>query len=517
MAEFSGRGALLVGVDKGTSVTKTAVFDEHGNQLAMASRRIPFVHPQPGLHEEDPERTWELTADTIRECMAQLGDRVADIAGVGVSGHMGGAWFVDEQGRSVRNSIAWPDARASGIVDALETGPDHEEYLRICAAGALPGMTVMLLARLAVTEPDLVNRTHVVLNAKDFIQLRLTGVAATEPSDVAFTPGDIDTSRGSDRLLEIVGAATWSGKFAPVLQSGDVLGTVTDIAAMQTGLPAGTPVVAGLGDAPAGMVGSGALDPGTSVSILGTSWLSANIVTDPHAGRDGIGWMYPMPGRHFAHFVANTSGASTLDWWVERLAPEVGVGDKREFGLLEQEVLAVPEASTAATFLPYLSAAGVRSPFRDSTVRGTLFGLEDATSRGEIFRAVYEGMAYAMADCYEAFGTAPTLIRLTGGGANSAIWPTVLSNTMNVPVELLATDEAAALGVAVLAGVAVGVWPSLEVAVKSTTRIVRRIEPDPELHAAHRRQFARFVTAQKIARAYYATARSLNPTGADAL
>lgn len=516
MVTTTDRGPLVVGVDKGTSVTKTAVFDEHGNQLAVASRRIPSMHPGPGMHEEDPERTWELTADTIRACMEQLGDRASDVVGIGVTGHMGGAWFVDEEGRSVRHSIAWPDARASSIVDALEVGPDHEEYLRICASGALPGMTIMLLARLAQTEPDLAARTHVVLNAKDFLQLRLAGVAVTEPSDVAFTPGDIDTQRSSDRLLEIVGASAWSGKFAPVLRSGEILGEVTELAAAQTGLPVGTPVVAGLGDAPAGMVGSGALDPGTSVSILGTSWLSANIVTDPHAGSDGIGWMYPMPGRHFAHFVANTSGASTLDWWVERLAPEVGVGDTREFGILEQEVLATDEAATAVTFLPYLSAAGVRSPFRDSTVRGTLLGLEDATSRGEIFRAVYEGMAYAMADCYDAFGTPPTLIRLTGGGAHSAIWPTVLSNTMNVPVELLATDEAAALGVAVLAGVAVGVWPSLADAVHHTTRIVQRIEPDPELYARHRRQFARFVAAQKIARTYYATVRSHEPTGAEA-
>ncbi|WP_347059644.1 FGGY family carbohydrate kinase [Blastococcus sp. HT6-30] len=496
-----GTGRLLVGIDKGTSVTKTAVFDETGRQVVSASRRIQQIHDLPGWHEEDPEETWARTAATIRDCMTVLGPRAADVAAVGVVGHMGGAWFVDGEGRSVRNAIAWPDTRANAVVHRLENGPDHEEYLRLTETAALPGMTVMLLAHLRHSEPELLGGTSLVLNAKDFIQLRLTGRAVSEPSDAAFVPVDIDTLAHSDRVLEILDALPWSGKFPDLVRSGEVMGEVTGAAAEHTGLPVGTPVVAGLGDAPAAMVGCGALVPGSAVSILGTSWLSANVVSDPHGGTRGIGWMYPMPNGMFAHFVANQSGASTLDWWLERLAPELV--EARDFSVLDREVLARPEARTALTFLPYLSAAGLQAPFKDPALRGTLLGVEDASTRGDVFRAVYEGMAYAMYDCYSAFGGPPKTLRLTGGGAASAIWPGVLSNVMGVPVELLAADEGAALGVAALAGTTVGLWPSLDDAVDTVVQVTRRLEPDPELHGAHQDQFARFKDAQTLACSFY--------------
>lgn len=503
MLRATPRGRLLVGIDKGTSVTKTAVFDEDGTQVVSSSRRINALHQQPGWHEEDPEDSWSRIADTIRDCMDALGQYAGDVVGVAATGHMGGAWFVDEQGRSVRNAIAWPDTRANGVVAALENGPDHEEYLRICETGALPGMTMMLLAHLQQSEPDLVDRTHIVLNAKDFVGLRLTGRAVSEPSDAAFVPMDIDARTHSSRLLEILGAEKWEGRFPELVPSGDVIGAVTEEAAARTGLPVGTPMVAGLGDAPAGMVGCGAVLPGDALSILGTSWLSANVVTDPHAGLRGIGWMYPMPNGSFAHFVANQSGASTLDWWLERLAPDLATD--RDFAALEQEILAIPEASSSLTFLPYLSAAGVQAPFKEPALRGTLLGIEDATTRGEVFRAVYEGMAYAMHDCYSAFGRRPETIRLTGGGAASSIWPGVLSNLIGVPVELLAADEGAALGVAALAGTTLGVWPSLEHAIETVVQVTRRHEPDPELHRKHAAQFRRYQAAQQMAKAFYTT------------
>ena len=494
-------GRLLVGIDKGTSVTKTAVYDEQGNEVARSDRRVLQFHDRPGWHEEDPEDTWSRTAETVRECMESLGPRSADVVGVGLTGHMGGAWFLDARGRSVRRSIAWPDTRANVVVSRLENGPHLEEYLRITEVGALPGMTVPLLSTLLVEEPDLLERTHTVLNAKDFIGLRLTGRMVSEPSDAAFVPADVDRAAYSDRVLEILEALPWSGKLPELVPSGEVVGEVTAEAAERTGLPVGTPVVAGLGDAPAAMVGCGAVTPGSAVSILGTSWLSANVVTDPHAGLRGIGWMYPMPNGHFAHFVANQAGASTMDWWLENLAPEVS--STRDFATLETEVRQSAEAATSLTFLPYFSAAGVQAPFKAPHLRGTLLGLEDAVTRGEVFRAVYEGMAYAMHDCYSSFGRAPDVVRLTGGGAASSIWPGVLSNIMGVPVELLAADEGAALGVAVLAGVTVGVWPTLETADKSVVQVTRRVEPDAELHARHQEQFARFKAAQDLARGFY--------------
>lgn len=494
---------LLVGIDKGTTVTKTAVFELDGTEVVTAHRRVPTLHAHPGLHEEEPEKTWELVADTIRECMAALGSRVIDVRALGVVGHMGGAWFLDREGRSIRKSIAWPDARANPDVEALENGPDHDEYLRLTETSALPGMTLTLLGHLVRSEPELVERTDLVLRATDYIQYKLTGVAVADVSNATFEPVNVDTLRRDSRILEILGAEAWESKLPELVPSGQVIGGVLAEVAEQTGLPAGTPVIAGLGDVSAGMIGCGAVERGTGVSILGTSWLSVNIVGDPHSGKRGIGWMYAMPNHTFAYTVAHTAGAVTMDWWLSKLAPETLSGSKQAFANIEAEVLAVPEGTTDLTFLPYFAPVGIQAPVKVPQARGTLLGLQSSVGRGELLRSIYEGMIYAMADCYQAFAEQPDVVRLTGGGAQSNIWPGVLSNTLNLPVERVAVKESAALGVAVLAGVAVGLYSGLEDGVAQTVRTSERYEPQAQMHARHLEQRERFALAREMSVNWY--------------
>ncbi|MGJ9413843.1 FGGY-family carbohydrate kinase [Aeromicrobium sp. CF4.19] len=496
---------LLLGIDKGTSVVKSVVFDVEGRQVVRSARRIEALHASPGNHEEDPNTTWGLTLETIRECMDALGERTKDVAGVGLVGHSAGAWFVGEDGRPTRASIAWTDARARDVVSELEQGSRYEEYLDIACTSPLEGMTAMLLNAVAREEPDLLRRTKHVLNAKDYIRLQLTGSVSTEPSDASWWPFDPRTGTLSTRLLEILGAEAWGDRLPPIRRSDAIHGRVSAAAADATGIPTGTPVAGGLSDVPAALVGSGISAPGGWVSVLGTSWLSVGVVDDPADGVRGVGWPLRMPNDRYAYALANTSGASTFDWWLDQLGSAFeDVDGSIDFAKLESAVRDVPEAQTRLVFLPYLSAVGIQAPFKDQTLRGTLLGLEHDTSRAEVFRAVYEGMAYSMKDCYDVVGERPLAIRLSGGGASSTIWPAVLSNLTGAVVETPESDEPAALGAVIMAAVALGVRDDMESAQRGMVRIRERIEPDPHLHRLHLDQFERFKRAQHLARDFFA-------------
>ncbi|MDA0638640.1 FGGY family carbohydrate kinase [Nonomuraea sp. MCN248] len=500
-----GGSRLIVGIDKGTTVTKAAVFDEAGTELSRAARFIQVLSPRRGWHEEDAEVSLRSTMDAVAEAVAALPGRAGDIAAVSVSGHMTGAWLLDDAGRPVRNAIAWPDARTLDTLTAFEAGPLYEEYLDISATSALPGMTMLLLGHLARHEPEVIARTRYFACAKDYVQAFLTGRVVTDPTDVSLMPGDIASGRISPRLMELTGAEAFLSRAPEVRPSGEIIGTVTREASLATGIPEGTPVANGLGDAISAMLGTGVVLPGQAVSVLGTSWL--NQLVNSHLDDDlrGVGWVYPSPdGEHWIRCLAHTAGAGTFDWAVRTFCRDLTDGAGADFAAVEAEALASEEAGHGLTFLPYLSPAGVQAPFKDGNVRGVMLGLEHGSTRGDILRAVYEGQVYAALDCYRRQSDDLSLLRLTGGGARSRVWRQTFSNALQVPVELVTTSESAALGVAILASVSVGIWKDLETAVSAMVRTVGRVEPDPRMAEPHREAFERFVSAQAVARELFA-------------
>ena len=505
---------FLLGIDKGTSVIKAVVFDPSGKACGLAQRRVQVLHPKPGWHEEDPHTTWGLCVDVVREAIEEAGILGRDIAAVGIAGHMGGAWLVDADGEPVRNAICWPDSRAQASQVAMDEAGSLEEVFDISGNGLMPGITAMLLGWLARYEAETVARSHAVLCAKDYLRARLTGLFATEPSDVSFVPGDIDERSYSARVFELCGASAWSGKMPEILPSGAIAGTVTEEAAAQTGLQPGTPVIAGLGDACANALGVGAMHPGAAMTVLGTSCLNSQVTDGPQRAPKGLGFLFAMPLGHYLRILPNTSGTIAFDWFLDRFGAPITAAGKPDFSALEAKAAAIDRGANGVVFIPYVNGSGVLAPFHDTLARGGFFGVGSHTSHDHLLRAVYEALCFATRDCFEAMSTRPKSLVLTGGGARSAFWAQMFADICAIPIETPYVEESGALGVAMLAGVAVGVWPDLEAAAAATARSAIRYEPDPVAVADYAGWFELYQQTRDVYRTYSsARANLLNDDG----
>lgn len=503
----------VIGIDKGTSVIKAVVFDAAGRTCGQGQRRVDVLRPHPGWHEEDPDTTWSLCTTAIRDAIAAAGIAPSAIKGIGIAAHMGGAWVLDAHGKHLRNAICWPDARAQPEQMALEQAGTLPQVFAISGNGLMPGITVMLLAWLTRHEPAIVAKAKVVLCAKDYLRFRLTGAIATDPSDVSFVPGDIDARRHSPEVLRLCGAGAWLDKLPPILESGDVAGGITEAAAAETGLAVGTPVIVGLGDASANALGVGCVRPGQSVTVLGTSCLNSRVMAGPERAPEGLGFLFAMPFARYLRILPNTSGTITMDWFLDRFGGPKRADGTWDFAALEARAKAVPRGAGGVVMLPYVNGSGVLAPFFDAQARGVFFGQGSHTTREHLLRAVYEALCFSTRDCFEDMTGQATSLILTGGGSRSPFWAQMFADVCGLPIEVPEAQESGALGVALLAGAATGLWPDLETAVAQTARTAARYEPDPVAQAEYDGWFSLYRATRDVYRRHSAARAELATAG----
>ncbi|MGQ3215274.1 MAG: FGGY-family carbohydrate kinase [Shinella sp.] len=505
--------SFLLGIDKGTSVIKAVVFDTSGTACGVAQRRVQVLQPKAGWHEEDPRATWALCVAVVQDALAEAGISGADIAAIGIAGHMGGAWLIDAEGQPVRNAICWPDNRAQSDQVAMEEVGLLKEVFALSGNGLMPGITAMLLGWLSRHEPETLAQARSVLCAKDYLRFCLTGVVATDPSDVSFVPGDIDGRMHSPRVMELCGASAWIGKLPQILPSGDIAGTITAAAAAETGLREGTPVVTGLGDACANAIGVGAIRPGAALTVLGTSCLNSQVMTSPERAPEGLGFLFAMPLDRYLRILPNTSGTIAFDWFLERFGAPVTEHGTTDFAALERQAAAVSRGAEGVIFIPYVNGSGVLAPFFDTLARGSFFGVGSHTGYDHLLRAVYEALCFATRDCFEAMSTRPRSLVLTGGGAKSAFWAQMFADICGVPIEIASVEESGALGVALLAGMAAGLWPDLETAAAATTHVAARYEPNPGASSDYDGWFDLYRQSRDVYRTYSSARAALAAEG----
>jgi sugar (pentulose or hexulose) kinase len=486
----------LVGIDKGTTMTKAVVFDaETGHVLGMARRPTHSFRPRPDWHEEDMEGTWRGAADAVRDAIGAAGVDPGSIAGVGVSGHMGGLWALDRDGAPLGRAIAWPDARAAGLLARWQADGRVRGLYEMSGNAPIPGLPLVLLAYMREQDAGFFDRAAHVFCAKDFINYRLTGRIATDESDLSFFPCDIRARRLSADLFDLAGLAGYARLVPEVLPIGAPVGRVTAEAAAATGLRAGTPVTTGAGDAVAAAIGVGALTPGQAVTVIGTSFMNNLTVDRPVTEPDGVGFLFLMPDGRWQRLMSNTGGGSIcLDWVIEAFGAACFAGQDAGtvFARVETEARALPPVPNGLLLHPYLNTSGMSAPRHIPEARGSIFGLGLETTPMALIRAVMEGVAFSMIDCYAALDAPVTEIRITGGGARSPLWREICAAAMGRPLLVPEAEEAGALGVALLAARAVGLYPDLSTAAASLVRIAETIEPDAGLGARYAEAFPLF-------------------------
>jgi xylulokinase len=459
----------LLGLDVGTTGVRCVAVDESGALLADAGQEYPLSAPRPGWSEQQPEDWWKASRSVISQVAGMVGH---DIGGVGLAGQMHGAVFLDSADAVIRPAILWNDQRTGPECEAITERVGARRLTEITGNPALTGFQAPKILWLRDDEPHAYKRLAAVLLPKDYVRLQMTGEKATDASDAAGTLLlDLKARNWSSEILEALEIPqSW---LPQVFEGPEQAGTVRADIATELGLASGVPVAAGGGDNAAAAVGNGIIKEGLASCSIGTSGVlfthSDAIAIDP-SGRIHA-FCHAVPGRYHLMGVTLAAGGS-LRWWRDL----VGKGYDELSALAAQ----TPPGAEGLLFLPYLT--GERTPHLDPQARGAFFGLTSRHSLGHLTRALMEGVAFSLRDSLEIMrelGHAPSQIRVTGGGARSAFWRQLLADVLGRPIVRTTTDEGPAYGAALLAGVAAGVFGSVDEACAGIALRQDVNEPDP--------------------------------------
>jgi len=469
---------LLLGVDAGQTVTKAALFDLTGRQVALAAERAPLSTPQSRWVERDMDAVWTSCAAAIRACLASADVAAGEVLAVGLCGHNDGAYLVDGAMRPVRPAILAMDSRAYSYVDDYRRDGVAERALPLTGQSPFPASPAAVYAWLRDHEPDALDRARWLLFCKDWLRLRLTGEVATDPTEASASFTDVHSQAYSADAFALYGLDAVAAKVPPIVASADVAGKVAAAAAAETGLPAGTPVVAGAHDVDAAALGMGAVAVGAVSMMMGTFSINQVVSADVRLGHRWQARSFLRRGQ-WLNMSTSPASSTNLEWFVRTLCRdsfERGRANGDPYGFVAAEVAAVDDGDDPVVFLPFLFG----SPY-GADASAAFVGLRGWHTRGHLLRALLEGIVFNHRTHLDALRTAFDVagaVRLGGGGARSPLWAQLLADTVELPLEVVDTDEAGARGAAVLAGLGVGCWASMEEAATATVRVVRRQGPE---------------------------------------
>lgn len=487
--------AYILGVDIGTSGTKTVLFSEDGTPVASALYDYPLYTPCNGYAEQDPADWWNACVNSIRDVVAKSGVPADEIKGVGLSGQMHGLVMLDKDNKVIRNSIIWCDQRTGKEVVEITEKVGHDRLIAITANPAITGFTAAKIMWVKNNEPENYEKCCHILLPKDYIRFMLTGEFATEVSDASgMQLLDIPGRCWSDEVLTKLGID--KSLLAKVYESPEITGTVTKAVAQATGLKEGTPVVGGAGDNAAAAVGTGVVEDGKAFTTIGSSGVvfahTSDISIDPK-GRVHT-FCCAVPGCWHVMGVTQSAGLS-LKWfrdnfaWSEmETAASMGVDP---YYLMDKEADSVPIGANRLLYMPYLN--GERTPHLDPNVRGAFVGLSTMHKKKDMLRAVMEGVSYSLRDCVEVMREMNISIddmMACGGGGTSPLWRQMLADLYACNVKTTANKEGPALGVALLAAVGAGIYSSVPEACKAVIKPEKIQEPIAENSAKYEKVYA---------------------------
>ncbi len=468
----------VIGLDIGSSTTKAGLFGLDGTVLALAGRSYPTYEPRPGYKEQHPEDWWAAEVACVREVCTSSAP--GSILGIGVVGHLSSLTFLDAAGIPIQPSLGFQDVRAAAEVTEILTTFSRAELAGLLDIDLPPGPTWPMprLLWFRKHEPAVLDRTRHLLQAKDYINLRLTGVFA---SDASSNRGmvHLGTGRPAERLFRTFGIPDL---LSPLHAPCTVIGGVTERVTREMGLRTGMPVVAGWNDLNGAVLGSGATHAGDTFNVTGTSE-HIGVVTASRPQAPELVCAPYLPGLRLFYGVTSCGGGS-LDWF-------------RQFsGCGMEQLLAEAEAVAPESllYLPYLE--GKRSPVWEPRASGALVGLRSTHGRGAVVRAIMEAIAFSLRQSLEiidrSLGTNCGAVTVSGGASRIRLWNQTKADVFGRPAVELENPHAGILGAAILAATGAGAYRSPEVAAACMSRPSGQYEPRTEATPRYSRLYARY-------------------------
>lgn len=479
---------LLLGLDISTTGAKALLLDEAGQVVGSATTPLTLSTPRPLWSEQAPEDWWAGISQSIRKVLSEAELLGSEIAAIGLTGQMHGLVLLDGKGELLRPAILWNDQRTGKQCDDIRARLGKDRLIQITGNDALTGFTAPKILWVQQNEPEIWAKTRHILLPKDFIRFKLTAEFGVDKAGGAGTIlFDLKTRTWSE---EVTTALDISPDLLPATFEGpEITGRVSQEAAAETGLAAGTPVVGGGGDQAAQAVGVGAVQPGIIALTLGTSGVVFAATEEPLIEPEGRlhAFCHAVPDRwHFMGVMLSAAGS--LQWYRDTFFPET------DFDELVSESESAPLGCEGLLFLPYLT--GERTPYPDPLARGAFVGLTIRHGREHITRSVLEGVSYGIKDSFELIQASGLgdieQVRISGGGARSATWRQIMANVLGSELVTVNTTEGAAFGAALLAGVGAGLYGSVPEACQATIQVTGRTGPDKEATADYQGFYARY-------------------------
>ena len=479
-----------LGVDLGTTAIKAALFDERGRTTATCTQEYSLSTPSPLVVELHPEVYWQAFKDAVTGVLTGSGVEARSIPCLGISAQGETLIVVDRKGKALRPAIVWMDNRAQAESDQLAAHFSNETIHQVTGqVSMLPMWPAAKILWLRSHEPSVFESVYKFLLIEDYFIMRLTGSFVSEGSLLCSTTyWDLNTRQYWKDMLAELGID--EGQLPQIREPGEAIARIDPTVASELGLSSETIVTTGALDQAAGAIGVGNVRAGIFSECTGSNVAVVTLVERPtlDPARQLPCFYFGLPECYMLHAFSMTGGM-VLRWFRDNFFDHELGGARDQDGAVYDTMTAlaesVPAGASGLVLLPHFQGAG--PPESNPKARGVLYGLSLHHTKAHIVRAIMESIAMIvrrMIEAVEATGIQVNEVRSLGGGANSPLWCQIKADVVNRPVYTMRnTENAACLGAAVLAGVATGVWPSVQEAVDSIVKINRRYDPD---HACRR-------------------------------
>ena len=472
---------MYVGIDVGTSSVKTLLMDSSGYVVRTSSREYPIIFVKEGWLEQNPRDWYDETIEALKKLVAGYEN---EIKAISFSGQMHGLVVLDERDEVIRPAILWCDQRTERECEYLNNDIGREKLIELTGNIALTGFTLPKILWMKNNEPDKFKRISKIMLPKDYIAYKMSGTFATDVSDASGTLLlDVKNRKWSQKMLEIAGID--ESKLPKVYESHQEIGRITNEVSEILGLSEDVKIIIGGGDQAMGAVGLGVVNEKNLSVSLGTSGVVFSNSDDYTFDSEARVHSFCNAASKYHQMGVILSAASCLKWWVEN------INKTYDYNALMKE--AEGSDNENIYFMPYL--VGERTPHNDSNVRGAFLGLGAMDDRGDMTKAVLEGVAFALRDSYEILKDMKVkgnVIRLSGGGAKNKLWREIISHVFNLKVEILNSIEGPAFGASIIAAVGDKRYENVEEACDALIKVTEEIFPDEKEVEKYDAKYSKF-------------------------
>lgn len=484
----------FIGLDNGGSVTKAGLFDEMGNEVAIASVLAQPIISRPGYVERDANALFMANVNCIKEIIEKSKIDPVLIKAVSVTGHGNGLHLVGKDGKPSYNAIISTDTRAADQVTQWYQNGVFEKLLPITNQNIWAGQLSPLLAWFRDNKKEVLDNSRYAFSVTDFVRFCLTGEAFGEITNMSvINIMNLKSRDYDDDALRLLGLYEYKHLLPPIRYSNEICGGITEEVAKMTGLVAGTSVAGGMVDFCACPLATGVADE-DKLSITTGTW-SINLFLSKTAVADKdllMSALYPVDN-YYLIMEGSMTSASNLEWFVQKMMPkekaEAAKAGENIYQWCNDMVRSVQPEESSIVFLPYLYGTNV-----NAEAKSCFFGMNYSHERAHVVRAIYEGVVFSTMMHIEKLlkfrQVKPKTVRISGGASKSKEWVQIFADVLQMPIEVSGAKELGTMGAAMCAAVSVGEFQNYEDAIKKYVKVKYVCNPNPEKKEIYEKKYA---------------------------